>query len=74
MKTRWLALILLILGGVFMAEVRLHDTGRMSKKSSGTPTLWSAPAPGSEPPLKFVDPPMPAVAPPTTWERDNRRR
>jgi hypothetical protein len=76
MKIRRLTLILLIIGGVlFMAEVRLYDTGRMSKKSPGTPTLWSTPPPEAERPLKFVDPPMPRLLPPPpTWERDNRRR
>ena len=76
MKTRRLALILLILGGVlFMAEVRLYDTGRISKKSHGTPSLWSPPVPASDgTPMKFVDPPMPEVPPGSAPREPDRRR
>jgi hypothetical protein len=77
MKTRRLAFILLILTVLFMAEVRLHDSGSMSKASRGTPSLWAPPKPaqGSEyPPPKFVDPPMPPVPPGPTPRERNRQR
>ena len=78
MKTRRVALILLILGGVlFVAEVRLYDSGRMRKHERVTPSLWAPPPPirdVEETPMKFVDPPMPAPPPgPTPLERDRRR-
>jgi hypothetical protein len=78
MKTRRVVLILLILSGVLLAEVRLHDSGGMSKQRRGTPSLSAPPPPIREfdnGPMKFVDPPMPAVPPaPTRVERDRPPR
>jgi hypothetical protein len=76
MKTRRLALILLILVGVLIiGEVRLHDS-RLIIVSPRWPPDLVVPAkqgPGDRP-LKFVDPPMPPVPPGPTPRERNRQR
>jgi hypothetical protein len=78
MKTRRLALILLILGGVLvLGEVRLSDSSGMRGRKSLSRPDWVVPAkqgPESRP-MKFVDPPMRPVPPgQPTLERDRPRR
>jgi hypothetical protein len=71
MKTRRVALILLILIGVlFLGEVRLDNgSPQRTRQQRIDPVEWRRPTP-----LKFVDPPMPPVPPGSpSSERDRRR-
>jgi hypothetical protein len=72
MKTRRVALILLILIGVFfLGEVRLDNGSPQSKRQQRIDPVERRPST----PMKFVDPPMPAVPPaPTRGERDRSPR